>query len=78
MLNIYEASDDLVGEHVELKILLKTISSLVGQRFNTTKIKVIKFDFECYTEPIPSQQFTCADPIRVSSFFLLFEYTWLL
>ena len=35
MLNKYEASDDLVGKDVESKILLKTISFLLGHRFNT-------------------------------------------
>jgi len=73
MLNKYEASDELVGEHVELKILLNKISSLVGQNFDTGNSKVIKFNFECYPEPIPSQQVTCANSIRVSTFFLLFD-----
>ena len=54
------------------------ISSLVGQNFNTTNTKFIKYAFECYPELIQSQQFTCANSVRVSSFFLLFDHTWLL
>ena len=76
MLNIYEANDDLVEKHVELEILLKAISFLVVQKFNGVSTKVLKFSFECYPEPKSSQQFTCANPRRVSSFLLLFDYTW--
>jgi hypothetical protein len=63
VLKKYEASDDLFRKHVELKILLKTIFFLVGQNFNTASIKVLKFAFECYPEPMPSQQFKWANPI---------------
>ena len=53
MLNINEASDALVGKRVELKILLKTLSFLVGQKFYVVSTKVLKFAFECYFEPMP-------------------------
>jgi hypothetical protein len=62
MLNKYEASDDLIRKYVELKILLKTISFLLGHRFNTANTKVIKFDFDFYPEPVLSKQFMCANP----------------
>jgi len=63
MLHINEASIDLVGKHDELKILLKTFSFLVAQKFNATNNKFLKFTFECYPEPVQFQQFKCANPI---------------
>ena len=77
MLNKYEASDDLVGKDVELKILLKMISILLGHRFNTAINQVLNFTFECYPKPMPSQQFKYAIPIWDSSCFLLFDLMWL-
>jgi hypothetical protein len=63
VLNKYEGIDDLVRKYVELKILPKTISFLVDQKFNTANTKVLKFPFECYPEPMSSQQFMCPKPI---------------
>ena len=74
LLNKYKGSNDLVRKHVELKILLKTISFSLGQIFNTSNTDVIKFAFECYPEPMLSQHFNCAN--LMSHF--LFDYTWLL
>jgi len=74
MLNKYKGRNDVVRKHVELKILLKTISFSLGQIFNTSNTEVIKFAFECCPEPMLSQHFNCAN--LMSHF--LFDYTWLL
>jgi len=76
MLNINEASVDLIGKHVELKILLKMFSFLVAQKYNAANTKFLKFAFECYPEPMPPHKFKYAYPIWVSSSFLLFDFTW--
>jgi len=52
MLNINEASVDLFGKHAELKMLLKTFSFLVAQKFNATNNKFLNFAFECSPGPI--------------------------
>ena len=61
VLNKYKGSNDLVRNHVELKILLKTISFSLGHSFNTSNTEVIKLDFECCPEPMLSQYFNCAN-----------------
>jgi len=63
MLNINEASVDIFGKHAELKMLLKIFSFLVGQKFNATNNKFLNFAFECYSEPMSSQQFKRTDSI---------------
>ena len=61
VLNKYKGSKDLVRNHVELKILLKTTCFSLGHSFNTSNTEVIKLAFECYPEPMLSQQFNCAN-----------------
>ena len=62
MLNINEASVDLLGKHADLKILLKTFFFLVAQKFNATNNKFLNFAFECYPEPMSSNNLSAQTP----------------